>query len=342
MEQFINLNPKTLGTAITNGTDTTITLNNVTGLPTSGNCRARIEDEYLLVTLNGTATVTVVRGIEGSTGVAHSSGLDVNFVLTNGALLQFRADNVSYGLTSSRPSAGNKGVIYHNTDSPLIALDNGSTWDLYYNNKLVTPPSPGSFTGYGTADAGSSPTVLNSSQGDCNFCYFNSTTSGTSAACGAYCLALPGSTTWRSTLGMIPSHGKDDQILLGMTLLESSSGKCLFIGYQFAGASGDMWISANFRTLSAGSSSFASDVYNQQMRNVNLLRYIRLYYDNANARVTVFISEDGIKWGNCGNIMFSGNFTSAPDKVGFGISPPQVINPGVGMDIFHWSLESGI
>ena len=345
MEQLINFQagtfPKTLNGAITSTSSTSVTLLDVTGLPTSGTCRIKIDDEYLIATLTGSATITVTRGAEGSTAATHLTAAPVSFPLTSGALDGFRVDNCGYGPTSSRPAAGKNGRIYLNNDSQLLARDNGTTWDLFFENRLVTPPNISGFTGYGTAATGS-PLLLTRSKGDCTFCYFNSTVSGDSSHCGAFCTVITPSTTWQAIFGSIPSHSQADQILLGMTLLESSTGKCLFFGYQFEEATPDVALSANFRTLSSGGSSFASDTFNTSFRNPALLKYLQMYYDNANARVNLSISADGIDWAKCGHIDFSGNFTGTPDMVGFGISPPVQIAAGSGMTIFDWDLQFGI
>ena len=69
-----------------------------TGLQATGQFRILVEGEYMLVT-GGAATTSwaVNRGIEGSPAAGHAAGVDVNHVLTAGALTAIAASAASYG-----------------------------------------------------------------------------------------------------------------------------------------------------------------------------------------------------------------------------------------------------
>lgn len=88
VEQYANLSQTTLNGGITN-VATTIVVTSATGFPSSAPYTIRIEDEIIKVTAGaGTTSWTVTRGAEGTTNVAHSSGMAVNHVLTAGSLEQ--------------------------------------------------------------------------------------------------------------------------------------------------------------------------------------------------------------------------------------------------------------
>lgn len=89
MENLANDIQTTLNGAIADGVTTSITVTSGAGFP-AANFRVRIENELLLVTSVGAGTNwTVTRGIEGTTGVAHSTGLNVVHVLSKGGLDQY-------------------------------------------------------------------------------------------------------------------------------------------------------------------------------------------------------------------------------------------------------------
>ena len=57
---------------------------------------------------------------------------------------------------ANRPAAGTAGQVYHATDSPLVSIDNGTSWDLWLpGHGKVTPPDVSDFSwdNQGTATA---------------------------------------------------------------------------------------------------------------------------------------------------------------------------------------------
>jgi hypothetical protein len=48
--------------------------------------------------------------------------------------------SISAGVYASLPAAGSAGRAYHATDVPYLLIDNGSSWDAFWNNIPVTPP----------------------------------------------------------------------------------------------------------------------------------------------------------------------------------------------------------
>ena len=81
IELFVN----DTGTTLSAGCDdsqTTISVTSASAYPTTGNFRLRIDTELLLVTGVSGTTLTVTRGIEGTTPASHSNGATVKHVLT--------------------------------------------------------------------------------------------------------------------------------------------------------------------------------------------------------------------------------------------------------------------
>lgn len=103
-EQFANNASSTLDGAI-DDSQTTITVDDGSSFPDSGNFRLICESEYMLCTARSGNTLTVVRGIEGSTAAAHISGTTLSHILTLGGLRKLTTDNVSWA-DSDRPAFG--------------------------------------------------------------------------------------------------------------------------------------------------------------------------------------------------------------------------------------------
>lgn len=154
-EQFTNGPSTTLASTILLGA-TSLTVNDATGFPTTGNFRIRIDSEIILVTAVSGTTFTITRAQEGTTAAGHSGGATVTHVLTAGALEAFREDNIGAGAIANRPTVGETGRIYIPNDGLIFQRDNGTTWQsfgpLY---KFVQPPAVSSFTwrNQGTATA---------------------------------------------------------------------------------------------------------------------------------------------------------------------------------------------
>lgn len=94
-EKFANLAVTALVSTIGSG-DTSCTIADGANFPSQGNFRIKIDNELILVTaISGNtapATLTIQRGVEGSTFSSHSAGSSVQHILTAGALEQLKAD----------------------------------------------------------------------------------------------------------------------------------------------------------------------------------------------------------------------------------------------------------
>lgn len=92
-EQLANNAASTLTAAIPDAVATTCTVVNGTVFPATGNFRVIVDTELMLCTARSGNTLTVTRGIEGTTAAAHASGAALTHVLTQAGLLQYLIEN---------------------------------------------------------------------------------------------------------------------------------------------------------------------------------------------------------------------------------------------------------
>ncbi len=126
-ELYTNDPGTTLNGAILSG-DLALTVTSATGFPGSGTFRIRIEDEIMIVTAVAANVFTVTRGAEGTSAAAHADAVDVNHMLTAGALDAIRADICKTGLAASRPAGGKSGDLYISTDTKVLSIYDGASW----------------------------------------------------------------------------------------------------------------------------------------------------------------------------------------------------------------------
>lgn len=120
-DKLINRFTSTLDGAITDS-DTSIVVDDATGLPTEGYFRLLIGSEIIICTHRSGNTITALeRGAEGTTAAAHLTASTVECVCTNGALQK-------YLLTNSRGDCA-----AHTEDS---TFDDGHGWPSAINRAL--------------------------------------------------------------------------------------------------------------------------------------------------------------------------------------------------------------
>ena len=95
-EQLVDAAVTTLSAAITTTTATTLTVASTAALPATGDFRLLVDSEVMLCTGCSGTTLTVARGVEGTTAATHASAAPVLVVLTAGSLQTFLADNCSW------------------------------------------------------------------------------------------------------------------------------------------------------------------------------------------------------------------------------------------------------
>lgn len=183
-EKLANNAGSTLASSISNSA-TSLSVASAAGFPTSGNFRILIESEILLVTAVSGTTFTVTRGQEGTSAASHSSGVDVDHILTKGALNQLRGDAVITGNWSSRPSNEIDGRIYLANDGPHLSKEENSSWKtfgpIYKSSPIVSSdwflPAPYAYDAAVSVNHSGGVVCLSSSTGSnsvMSYCYSGS------------------------------------------------------------------------------------------------------------------------------------------------------------------------
>jgi hypothetical protein len=125
---------------------TSITVDDGSVFPSTGNFRIIIDDELMIVSDRSSNTLTVVRGAEGTTGASHLDDAPVTHVITADALDRVGKDNVMLWGASTFPPL-NKLV---GTDGKTILTSADFTWqnqggatvaDLAGTMAMRLPPS---------------------------------------------------------------------------------------------------------------------------------------------------------------------------------------------------------
>jgi hypothetical protein len=144
-ETFANDAESTLNGAI-DSNQTAILVDDGSVFPSTGNFRVLCGTEIMHCTARSGNTLTVNRAIEGTTGVAHSSGATIIQSLTVDALLRAGQDNVPlYGCTS-RPPFGlydASGGIINSSHFTVVNQNATVITDLFGTMGIVKPAYSG-------------------------------------------------------------------------------------------------------------------------------------------------------------------------------------------------------
>lgn len=122
-----------------NSSVTTVGVNAVTGWPASFPYtiiidQDTINEEVVEVTARVGTTLTVTRGVDGTTGVAHSAGAAVNHGVSArdfdepNVHVNTSVEHVDIVTSTTRPSSPSEGQVIYETDTNLYYGWNGSSW----------------------------------------------------------------------------------------------------------------------------------------------------------------------------------------------------------------------
>jgi hypothetical protein len=124
MKTFSNNGQTVLNQDITN-VATSFTVRDGSVFPSTGSFFILIDSEIIQVTNVTGNTITVVRGQQATTNVAHVIGATISLVLSKTDCESFQKLTGTY---VARPSAGNEGRRYYCNDSPMHFYDDGTIW----------------------------------------------------------------------------------------------------------------------------------------------------------------------------------------------------------------------
>jgi hypothetical protein len=157
-EQSCNNGIGTLASAIADGTTTTLTLTDLTGLPAAAPFNIRIEDEILRVTAvnAGTKQYTVTRGAEGTTAAAHAAALSVYHPLTLAGLKRWNEQSLNGTATANQ-----RGLNFINGSGIAITLaEDAANENCNCTIALATSPALTGTPTAPTATAGTNTTQV--------------------------------------------------------------------------------------------------------------------------------------------------------------------------------------
>lgn len=299
-EQFAN-NAFTLTDGVTDDNQTTIDVISGALFPSTGNFRLKIEDEILLCTARATNTLTVVRGIEGTTGASHSDGSPIAHILTDGSVNRWLKDS----------------VVLAGDDSTMPALNT-----IVDDSGAVITASGFSWTGQGgaavTDQHGTIVMRVDADSGD----NFRIQRRAAPSAPYSYIAAFQAIGNARSTL---PNFG------LGFR--DSSNGKMVACLVLCDSTSGQRLQVSNL----TNETSFHSNVANRQ--NYALIgQALWLKIENDNTDTIFYISADGIEWIEVARAGKTA-FTSALDQI-FWFGNNVGTGADMLVRLCHWSRAS--
>lgn len=315
--QHANLPVTTLNGAI-NASVTTITLTSATLFPATGQFVIIIDSERILVGgVSGNNLTSCTRGFENTTAASHSNGASVAAIQSDHMLRVWMADACLRSNFSGVMTAGISGRINFITDSPFLAVDNGTS--LQYHGPIweMTEPINGDYVwvnqGTGTVSTTNGGVLL------------TETSSGTSNNLRIRKKSKP-SVPYTITSYGLPSWGRIGATGVynaGILMRESSTSK--LATWQFT-------ITSN-----------GDFVYLEQSRWSNATTYVSSpvlidlkdqVYDGApwlqmsetSTNIVFRFSMDGFNFFTVLDQAKTNAFTTAPDEVGFFINASNTTN----------------
>jgi hypothetical protein len=113
---------------------TTVNVADGSGFPAEGDYRIIVNDEIMLVTARSTNTLTVERGVEGTTGAIQAGGTSVRMILTAGGLTKWM-DDVSGGASDRNP--------FRLLNDGTTIISSGFTWVNQSTTTVIDETSGG-------------------------------------------------------------------------------------------------------------------------------------------------------------------------------------------------------
>lgn len=287
MPELYTNNPGTTLNGSIISSDTTLVVASATGFPGAGNFRIRIDDEIILVTACSGTSWTVTRGAEGTTAAGHANGVDVNHVLTAGALDAIRTNISKVGTWSGIPSSGMKsGDQYTCTDAPYKAIYDGVSWRYFLQNNLtageVFPPA---LLGSWTWDNQGSSTI-DTSHGffDINFVRSGSVTARSYYRAVSFPKTIVALVQSRAHT-FVPGTGDGTDLGWGINVGDGS-GKLVTYGQSIYAPSGlaFMWLCKWTSTSSLSSNYSAQSISGPATAHAIANHWLKIEDDNTNLK----------------------------------------------------------
>lgn len=286
-EQFANNAQSTLNGAVNNSV-TTIVVADGSVFPATGDFRIKIDSELMLCTARSVNSLTVTRGIEGTSAAAHSDLAAVKHILTKASIFKLFEDMSLTGTFASRPAAGVVGRMFYPTDTPWIthSRDTGSAWVNFFNGvQLSTPPASGNWS------VNTAGNVTFSHEKDA----IKALCSGSTPSVVAFYEYGPALTApYKITVGVWVNHGRTaaayHNMITSFPMLQSSDNKNIYT--EIMAENNDLRLS---RSQFTNLTTLSTNQINRDYFSLKFPMYLQFEDDNTNRHMRV--SLDGINFG---------------------------------------------
>lgn len=300
--EILQNNSETTLNGSINDSTTTVTVTDGAVFPSTGNFRILVEAEIMLVTARSTHVLTVVRGIEGSTNVAHSDLVAVVHVLTEDGLEQYLRQNLPH---------------HNGGRTPFLLVD--------ASNTILTSSS---FT---EVNGSSNPTPVDNADGSI-FVGKDSTTAAVDWS--LYCRSAPSTpyTVIASMRFLTLLTGSGSIAGPGIGFRESGTGKFVVLRYHcIANGAGNV----NFGTSKyTDAATFSADYKFDYACNANDLIWMKIT-DNA-TNLIFYISLDGINWQQVDSRTRTDFMAGGPDQIFWGINNQNNVTYDAMCSLLAW------
>jgi hypothetical protein len=309
-EKYANFATTTLNGAI-NSSVTSITVTDGSVFPSSGDFRVTVEAEIMLCTARSSNTLTVVRGQEGTTAASHGNGLQIKSVLTKDSIKKLITDGILVGAAASLPSAAEAGRLYFSNNEPVLLRDTGSAWTLFGPLFKLTNPMAQTWS-WGRNLDGSGASLTERT--------FSTSLSRAASNSGSAGLEAREKNTPSSPFNvtaLLQYHwAQGDYHLKFLALRESATGKTVQLRYQVNTYDGTALILV-VRASTDYESTSESTVANITVGFVSGPVWLRIE-DNGTDYIFKY-SLDGTIWMTAHTESKTGHFTTAANKIGWGM-----------------------
>lgn len=296
-ELFTNAAETLLATTV-NSSITTVVVANGSTFPLA-NFRILVELELMFCTSRSSNTLTVVRGIEGTTGASHTSGVAVNHLITAGSLTAIKADLFATMGHGRPPTSGN-------TYGDEFDDENFSGWtSVVPGSPTITPVEQDKFMSILHPGGGSTNNIFHS--------YMKS--------CGSLSAGDWISMTFRQWMG----NSNYPQVTLWFAD-GATYGAGNQVGYAFSPNESQLVIRANTNYNNQTAFNGGGPGSTNNLTTLGYDMSLKLVYQGSNT-YDGYWSLDGVNWTQSHTGTSCGSFT--PNYCGFGYTPWGCAYPSV-------------
>ncbi len=300
-ELFANQASTTLNGAINNSV-TSVVVTDGSVFPATGNFRVLCGSELMLVTARSSNTLTVERGIEGTSNNSHANTDPIALNLTTGGIDQWLKDSV--------PLAGyHKPLGIISNDAGTALLNAASFTGVNMSTSTVTDQS-GTILLRAIAASGNNCRIQELTAPSTPFTY---------NAAFHFC-GLRG--------------GSDDNVFLLFGFRESSTSKLSMILFGTFSDEANVLAVQNY----TNSTTFASSIRATQCFGlIGSEMWLRIEDDATNLKF--YASGDGENWMTLGSVGRTSHMAGGPNRIFYGVlNGNNTVNEALGR-LIHWSKE---